>query len=76
MHDSITGVKGSFEKSLGTLKLFKKLDVAINVESVLMNSNCNDYDGLFALANEIGASFQSSSYIIPHNNMADPIMGL
>lgn len=67
-HDEITGVYGSFDKTIETLKLFKRYGVAINIKSVLMESNYGDYQGLYNLSKNIGASFQASVSIIPRNN--------
>lgn len=68
VHDYITGVKGSFDQTLKMLKLLKKYGISINIKSVMMKENSDDYKGLEKLADELGASFQTSLYIIPHNN--------
>lgn len=68
IHDAITGIKGSFERSVNALRLLKKYHISTNIKSVMMERNFQDYEGIEKLANDLGASFQTSLYIIPHNN--------
>lgn len=64
-HDSITGHKGSFAATVQTLKLLSSLGIATNIKSSFMKSNFSEYNGIQALANDIGASFQPSFSIMP-----------
>lgn len=67
-HDKITGSVGSFSKTINTLKLFASYGVPINIKSIIMNLNQEDYDGLEELSRAIGATFQPGLSISPKND--------
>lgn len=67
-HDKITGEEGSFDKTLNTLKLFASYGVPINIKSIIMNLNQEDYEGLEELSRTMGATFQSGLSISPKND--------
>lgn len=64
-HDSITGQNGSFFATVKTLKLLSSLGIATNIKSSFMKNNFSEYNGIKALATDIGASFQPSFSIMP-----------
>ncbi len=64
-HDNITGVKGSFYKTINAVKTFSKYNVAVNIKFVLMEENKDDFDGVAELAKEMNASIQLISFITP-----------
>ena len=68
VHDSITGVKGSFEKTIDTLKKFKSLGTKINIKTVIMNDNKNDLEGLIDLSEKLNASLQVGLNVTPKNS--------
>ena len=67
-HDQITGELGSFDKTLNTLKLFVSYSVPINIQSIIMNLNQEDYEGLEELSQSLGATFQPGLSISPKND--------
>lgn len=67
-HDEITGEVGSFNKTLHTLRLFASYDVPINIKTIIMHFNQNDYKGLEELSQSIGATFQPGLSISPKND--------
>lgn len=66
IHEKITGVEGSFIKTLRCLELCKKYCIPINIKTVLMNLNYGDYELLERLSNRLGATFQTGTFLIPH----------
>ena len=78
IHEKITGVTGSFIKTINCLKLCKKYSIPTYIKTVLMNLNYGDYDSLEKLSNKLGATFQTSTLLIPHlsgdtNNLSNSI---
>lgn len=68
MHDYITGVESSFEKTITALRLFKACGIATNIKTTLMLFNQHELSLLAGLAKEIGATFQPSLSIEPKLN--------
>lgn len=68
VHDEITGIKGSFDKTVDTLKKFKELGTKINIKTVIMNDNKNDLEGLIELSDNLDASLQVGLNITPKNS--------
>ena len=68
VHDAITGQVGSFEKTLKTLKEFKRRGLKINIKTVIMNGNKDSLEGLIELAENIGASLQVGLNVTPKNS--------
>lgn len=64
-HDRVTGIKGSFDKTVGVLRKLSMLDVYVNIKFVLMEQNKDDLPGMVALARKIGASMQLISCVSP-----------
>jgi radical SAM protein with 4Fe4S-binding SPASM domain len=54
VHDAITKVKGSLERSLDAIRLLKSNGLKVIIANVLMTQNRQDYPGVRALAAEIG----------------------
>lgn len=64
-HDQITGVKGSFAKTLHTLRELSGKNIYVNFKFVLMEQNKDDFPGVIDLSREIGASVQLISSVSP-----------
>lgn len=64
-HDKITGIKGSFDKTVDVLRKLSMLNVYINIKFVLMEQNKDDLPGMVELARKIGASMQLISCVSP-----------
>jgi len=63
-HDMITGLPGSFEKSVGALKLLKQRGVPIVLKTPLMKPNVSEYRQLIEMADELGAGSVVDAKII------------
>lgn len=70
-HDTITGIQGSFHKTVYVLKKFCELGVATNIKTVMMKENCDDYEGIIALSKSIGATMQTGLSILPKYDGTD-----
>lgn len=58
IHDSITKIKGSQEKSLSVLRNLHKLHIPLIVKCVLMQNNVRTYRGVIDIAKELEAEVQ------------------
>lgn len=68
IHDSITRVKGSFFKTIETLKKFKEKGVPINIKTILMKQSIKNYEKIKELANSLGATYQIDISLTAKNN--------
>lgn len=68
VHDGITCVKGSFERTCRAIRKFKALGIAVNVKTVIMSENCNDIGNIIELCEQIGATIQVGATISPKND--------
>ena len=65
VHDGITLVPGSLERSIRGARLLKAAGVKVTFANVLMRQNVDDYLDVKALAEEIGAGFNVDPTITP-----------
>ena len=65
IHDAITEVPGSLRRSIEAVRLLRKHDIRVDMANVLMIHNARDYDGVKALAAELGAQFLLDPTITP-----------
>jgi radical SAM protein with 4Fe4S-binding SPASM domain len=65
VHDAITLVPGSLDRSLAAARLLRTAGVKVTFANVLMRQNADDYLGVKALADEIGAVFRVDPTITP-----------
>lgn len=64
-HDSITGVKGSFEKTISALKILKEKSMDVVLTTTKLNENQDEIPGIKKLAKNHGAAFKIIPYQIP-----------
>lgn len=65
IHDGITGVSGSYNKTLSAINMLRKRKSNIIIKSIIMKENAQQYDKLKAFAEDIGARFVYDYVIIP-----------
>jgi MoaA/NifB/PqqE/SkfB family radical SAM enzyme len=72
VHDRVTRIPGSHARSLRALRLLKERDVIIVIKSPLMSLNSEEYYGIVALAEELGAGYGFDPMLVPRRdgNMA------
>jgi len=68
VHDKITGVRGSFEKSINAVNLLKRYKIKVTIKCLLMKSNFNDYPWLIRYARNNGVSYRFDPTVAPKNN--------
>jgi len=68
VHDAITKVKGSLDRSIAAIRFLKSQGLKVTMAHVIMRQNRFDYPGVQALANELGAEFTVDPTITPHIN--------
>lgn len=66
VHDGITKVKGSLERSVAAIRFLRACGLKVTIANVLMRINRRDYPGVQALAAELGAHFTIDPTITPH----------
>jgi radical SAM protein with 4Fe4S-binding SPASM domain len=65
IHDAITKVPGSLQRSIDAVRLLREQGVRVDMANVLMIHNVRDYPGVKALAAELGAQFIIDPTITP-----------
>lgn len=65
VHDSITKVRGSLERTLAGVRALRAQGLKVSVANVLMKSNSNDSEGVRTLAREMGANYSLDPTITP-----------
>ena len=65
VHDAITKVKGSLERSLNAIRFLNSYGLKVIIANVLMVQNRQDYPGVRALAAEIGVECTLDPTITP-----------
>ncbi len=66
IHDGITKVGGSLDRSLRAISRLRAQGVRVVVACVLMKQNAADFEGVRKLAAELGAEFTLDPTITPH----------
>lgn len=65
IHDGITGVDGSFVKTIDTLQKFSLCGIPVCMKVVLMKDNIADYENIITLSKKLGIPAQFSTSIRP-----------
>ena len=65
VHDAITKMPGSFRQSIEAVRLLRTVGLHVTMANVLMVQNAQDYPGVRALANELGAQCTLDPTITP-----------
>ena len=68
VHDAITKVKGSLERSLAAIRFMVSRGLKVTIANVVMKQTRWDYPGVQKLAAELGAMFTIDPTITPHIN--------
>jgi radical SAM protein with 4Fe4S-binding SPASM domain len=65
VHDAITKLPGSLKRSIAGIRFLQSRGLKVIIANVLMRSNLNDYAGVKALAQELGAEYTIDPTITP-----------
>ena len=72
LHDKVTGIAGSFQKTMDGITLLKKHNVKFSLKTMLMTINRDDLENIRALADNLTAEFRYDTLVSPR---ADGGMG-
>lgn len=67
-HDSITGVKGSFESSLKNILMFKSAGIDVFVKTIVFNNHVDEYEKLHQFCEQIGIAVRPATVLVPKYN--------
>lgn len=76
VHDAITLVSGSLKRSLDAIRFLKSQGLRVIIANVLMKQNMHDYQGVRALADELGVDCTLDPTITPMMDGDRSILGL
>jgi radical SAM protein with 4Fe4S-binding SPASM domain len=76
VHDAITKLPGSLKRSLAAIRYLKSRGLRVVMANVLMRQNMNDYEGVRALALELGVNYAIDPTITPKMDGDRSILGL
>ena len=65
VHDTITKVKGSLQRSINAIRFLKSQGLKVVVANVLMTENMQDYHDVRELAGELGAAYTLDPTVTP-----------
>ncbi len=65
VHDAITKLPGSLKRSVEGIRLLRERGMKVIIANVLMKQNLQDYAGVVALADELGAEYTLDPTITP-----------
>jgi radical SAM protein with 4Fe4S-binding SPASM domain len=68
VHDAITKLPHSLERSVAGIRLLRERGVKVILANVLMQQNLADYEGVKALAQELGAEYTVDPTVTPKMN--------
>jgi radical SAM protein with 4Fe4S-binding SPASM domain len=76
VHDAITKLPGSLNRSLAGIRLLRERGMKTTIANVLMRQNLQDYSGVVELAKELGAEYTLDPTITPMMDGDRSILGL
>lgn len=68
LHDAVTKVYGSFQKSVETLEYAAKCGIPINLKSPLLNFTAHEFQSIKKLAKKLNATHQIDILLSPKND--------
>ena len=68
VHDAITKVRGSLDRTIAAIRFLRACGLNVTIANVLMQVNASDYQGVRALAQELGAHYTLDPTITPKMN--------
>jgi AdoMet-dependent heme synthase len=76
VHDGITKVRGSLERTIKAIKFLKSTGLKVSIANVLMQRNYDDYAGVQQLAEELGVAFTLDPTVTPMMDGNTDVLGL
>jgi radical SAM protein with 4Fe4S-binding SPASM domain len=76
VHDAITKLPGSLKRSIAGIRFLRSRGLKVIIADILMGYNLNDYAGVKALAQELGAQWTMDPTITPKMDGDRSVVGL
>jgi radical SAM protein with 4Fe4S-binding SPASM domain len=76
VHDAITKVRGSLDRTVAAIRFLTSRGLKVTIANVLMRQNASDYNGVRALAEELGAEYTMDPTITPKMDGDTSILAL
>jgi radical SAM protein with 4Fe4S-binding SPASM domain len=73
-HDKITGVDGSFKKSLSGIKILKKQGIPVYIKCTLMKDNYHEYKQIMQLAKSLGVIYIIDPVVSPKDDGSKEVL--
>ncbi len=73
VHEEVTGVNGSFERTLRAAHLLRERGIKVYLKTVLMRRNIHQVDQMRALAAGLGAEYAADLYLTAQRDGADGV---
>lgn len=67
-HDRVTGVRGSFDRAVGAVKLLRDRGIKVTLKCPLMDENLGEYRGILSMAEALGVNCRFDPIITPKND--------
>lgn len=67
-HEKVTGVPGSFARSLATVRYLQERGVRCDIHSVLMQGTFDEFPNIIAMADDIGCRYRFDPNVAPRAN--------
>lgn len=74
IHDRITGVEGSFERSLTGIKLLKERGISVHLKCNLMQENFDQYNQIIQLAKSLGIFYVIDPVVSPKDDGSKAVL--
>jgi radical SAM protein with 4Fe4S-binding SPASM domain len=68
VHEAVTGLPGSFEKTMNAIRLLKSRNVRVVLKNVVMTQNVHQFDALCDFAKSIESKLVFSEVVVPRLN--------
>ncbi len=76
VHDAITKVKGSLERSIAAIRLLQSQGLQVKIACPLMTENLSSYRGVLRMAKELGVPYVIDMTITPKMNGDKSVLAL
>jgi MoaA/NifB/PqqE/SkfB family radical SAM enzyme len=74
IHDNVTGVPGSFDKTINVAKKIRDANISVVFNVMLLAENCDDLEEIIKLASQLGIEYRTSMSLVYRNDGGDSPM--
>ena len=76
IHDSMTGIKGSHEKTIGAIKKLRENNITATINTLLVKQNWQGYKDIIQFSKEMGCRINMSAHFISNPENKNAILRL